>query len=102
MTNASFEDVRGVLYEYGSALRGDWGSIDGRCCESELGDLNRYLFVAHRDGDAGVSLSQVRVDAGVCRAGGGHWPDHCDDECTAKITKMMDEQMADRENPNNG
>ena len=71
MTPAEPNAVR-VLREYANALRGDWGSIDGR---SEKMSLNAIA-------DAIVSnephtMESLRNAAGVCPAGGGHGTDYC-------------------------
>lgn len=72
-----------LLDEYASALRGDWGSIDGR---SERIALNCLSAAIREHGNAPLSDSKVttlRDDMGVCPHGGSHWIDYCDedDEC---------------------
>lgn len=68
-----------ALREYGSAIRGDWGSIDGR---SVRGDLDRLADALEGRGAAAeYDLTYWREDLGICPQGGGHWVDHCGDEC---------------------
>jgi len=66
-----------VLDEWATAIRGDWGSIDGRTCRDQLGRVSAYLR-GERDE---LTLS----DVGVCAGGefGAHWEgDRMDDhEC---------------------
>lgn len=66
-----------VLREYGSAIRGDWGAIDGR---SVLMDIDK---IAHEIESGGtMSDGQLRDSVGICTHGGGHWQDYCNDlEC---------------------
>lgn len=71
--NATHAEVVGVLREWGKAIRGDWGGIDGRSCRDSLDRLANHLDFAHEHGEAGASLRRVRYDADVCQFGKGHW-----------------------------
>jgi hypothetical protein len=64
-----------VLREYASALRGDWGSIDGR---SEKIALNRLADAVEYYGTATlkqIDLVGLRLAAGVTPSGSGEWYD---------------------------
>lgn len=84
MTTTTTADL---LEEYACALRGDWGSIDGR---SEQVSLNGLAAVIREHGNAPLTDAQVaklRDRLGVCPHGGGHWTEYCDDnyECEEMI-----------------
>lgn len=66
-----------ALREYADAIRGDWGSIDGR---SEKNSLNRLADVIE-DRDTEVSIDTLRDVLGVCPHGQGHWTMYCDEDC---------------------
>ena len=69
-----------VLREYASALRGDWGSIDGR---SEKIALNRLADAVEYYGTATlkqIDLVGLRLAAGVTPSGSGEWYDYPADE----------------------
>jgi len=76
------EEIAKVLHEYGDALRGDWGSIDGRSERTSIQTMARWvadpsLFPA--------SLEAAREEVGICSEGFGHWQMYCHDsftECT--------------------
>jgi len=70
------EEIAKVLREYGSAIRGDWGTIDGR---SEQLTLN-YLAEVVADPEH-YTAAQLRDVADICPHGKGHWTDHCTDTC---------------------
>jgi hypothetical protein len=63
-----------MLNEYGAAMRGDWGSIDGRGVRSNLGDVAGWITSRPYPGD-----EKARERLGLCPAGWGHWVDHCDE-----------------------
>lgn len=72
------ERVAQALSEFGGAIRGDWGSIDGRSIRSQLDNLVRYL----RAPETTPPLADIRVVLDICRYGGGHWTQYCEDyEC---------------------
>lgn len=70
------EEVAAVLREYGSAIRGDWGSIDGR---SEQGTIDTFADAFTRPDY--YTAAQLRDLADICPHGGGHWTDHCSESC---------------------
>ena len=72
----TIEEVANVLREYGSAIRGDWGSIDGR---SEQGTIDEFAeaFIAPEN----HTVAQLREYADICARGGGHWTEHCSYSC---------------------
>lgn len=72
---AESENAVTALREYANAIRGDWGSIDGR---SVKGDLNAIADAL--DGSlfpADDSLTAWRERLGICPSGEGHWTYHC-------------------------
>jgi len=72
------EEVSQVLCEYGAAIRGDWSSIDGR---SEQGSIQ--TFAAAMLAPEKFTAEQLREDTDICANAGGHWTEHCDDDCEA-------------------
>ena len=62
------ETAAAILDDWASALRGDWGSIDGRTCRVQLGVVSAFL--------RGELDTLTHVDVGVCSLGeyGAHWP----------------------------
>ena len=68
--------VQRVLGEWAQAIRGDWGSIDGRTCRDQLDDLAEALT-----SDTKTDIKQLRDDSGICPHGGGHWTMYCTDSC---------------------
>lgn len=73
-----------LLDEYGSALRGSWGGIDGRSEQAALGSLSKAIIDHGNDCLATASVQSLRDDLGICPAGNGHWTEFCDDECGTK------------------
>ena len=74
MNEENVKIISTVLDEWAQAIRGDWGSIDGRTCRSELQNLSSYLFV-----DEPLEVEYVRYTAGICVEGKGHWLEWCID-----------------------
>ncbi|MBT2587972.1 hypothetical protein [Arthrobacter sp. ISL-95] len=72
----NYKQVAGCLREYGSALRGSWGDIDGR---SEQMSLNVLAMAI--DNPIGFDVLSMREALGVCPAGHGHWTEFCAEEC---------------------
>ena len=70
------KEIAKVLREYGSAIRGDWGSIDGR---SEQYSINEFADAITSPGE--YTTAQLRERADICPHGDGHWTDYCDDSC---------------------
>lgn len=69
-----------VLREYASALRRDWGSIDGR---SEKIALNHLADAVEHYGTTAlkqIDLVGLRLAAGVTPSGSGEWYDYPVDE----------------------
>ena len=69
-----------VLREYGSAIRGDWGDIDGRCVQGALDSI--AAGVEGRGAEADYSIEFWREDLGLCPSGEGHWTRHCQPKTT--------------------
>lgn len=74
----SIQEVAQVLREYGSAIRGDWGSIDGR---SEQLTVNYFAEVI--TAPEHYTVAQLRDVADICPDGEGHWTEHCTISCGA-------------------
>ena len=68
----TLEEVASVLREYGSAIRGDWGSIDGR---RERDTLDSFASAITTPGV--YTVAEIRELADICPHGGGHWTEHC-------------------------
>lgn len=74
------KDAAVVLREYGAAMRGDWGNIDGRAVRGDLEDIAGWID----NPVAFPGLLAAREQVGICRSGGGHWIDYCtEEECEA-------------------
>ncbi len=66
------EAVQRALRAWAQAIRGDWGTIDGRTCRGQLQDLAAFL-----DADAEpVRWEDACRAAGVCWFA-KCWPEHC-------------------------
>ena len=65
-----------VLNEFAHAIRGDWGSIDGRVIQANL----QWLIV-EMQADTPAEIARIRDNINICVAGGGHWQMYCDEEC---------------------
>lgn len=61
-----------VLRELGGAIRGDWGSIDGRSIRDAIDDIAAAI-----ESDAPPPDEALRRSADLCPAGGGHWTQYC-------------------------
>ncbi|UVK58451.1 hypothetical protein SEA_GLOBIWARMING_58 [Arthrobacter phage GlobiWarming] len=58
-----------ALREYGQAIRGYWGDLDGRTVLSVLEDVAAELEGRHEP----RTIAQHRDNMGICPDGGGHW-----------------------------
>ena len=74
----NLNEVAQCLREYADALRGDWGSIDGRSEKASLNDLADAILAPESK-----TVTRLREDLGVCARGDGHWLDYCDEDCEA-------------------
>lgn len=65
-----------ILREWASALRGDWGMIDGRSCQREL-----EVIVGWIESPATMpkTPAEARDLVDICPVGQGHWPWYCAD-----------------------
>jgi hypothetical protein len=70
------EQVASVLREYGEAIRGDWGSIDGR---GERSTINEFADAFLKP--ESFTAERLRDMSDICPFGGGHWTEHCYDTC---------------------
>lgn len=80
-----------VLREYGSCIRGDWSTIDGRSVRAELEAVATALdgggvevFPDHPVAE--YTIFDWRERLGMCPAGLGHWTDYCDEDCASSRT----------------
>lgn len=70
-----------ILNEYGQAIRGDWGTIDGRIVRRDLEIISNIM---KGYGDKDLSKEQtlmLREDLGICLSGNGHWQEYCREGC---------------------
>ncbi|AYN58129.1 hypothetical protein PBI_JUDY_59 [Arthrobacter phage Judy] len=58
-----------AIREYGQAIRGSWGDLDGRSVLSVLEGVADELEGRREP----RTLEQHRDDMGICPDGGGHW-----------------------------
>ena len=54
-----------LIDAWADAIRGDWGSIDGRSSRSQLWEISSYL--------RGSKEKLTADDIGICLEGGAHW-----------------------------
>lgn len=67
-----------LLREYGSAVRGYWGELDGRGVKACLDDLADLIEeTGNADLHDGAS-SEERSYLELCQHGRGHWASFCD------------------------
>lgn len=68
-----------ILREYGQAIRGYWGDLDGRCVRDEL-DILAGLIEEKNNGELSPDEAKnIREDLDICPFGNGHWEDFCKD-----------------------
>ena len=72
-------EVSSVLCEYGAAIRGDWGSIDGRSEQSSIETFADAILKPEK-----YEAATLRDQADLCPGGFGHWTEYCDDDCEPK------------------
>lgn len=73
-----------VLQEWANALRGDWGSIDGRSSRYQIEEIIAVIQCVTPDDTFQKRLLVARSAANVCLSGGGHWQQYCDDGCDSE------------------
>ena len=69
------KDKLDILYEYGEAIRGYWGEIDGRQMRGEIQDIAEWI----RDDDSSWTREKIRLRLNICPLGNGHWAEYCKD-----------------------
>jgi hypothetical protein len=79
MIAMKLDEVSKVLCEYGAAIRGDWGSIDGRSEQSSIETFADAILKPEK-----YEAATLRDQADLCPSGSGHWTEHCDDDCEAQ------------------
>lgn len=70
-----------LLNEYGAALRGSWGTIDGRSEQIALAHLADAIVEHGNDELPEAKTVALRNTLDVCPSGGCHWTEFCDAEC---------------------
>lgn len=67
MSDERAEHAAKILDDWATAIRGNWGGIDGRTCRMELNEISAYL--------RGEKETLTLQDVGVCKLGewGPHW-----------------------------
>jgi len=84
MNEENVKIISTVLDEWAQAIRGDWGSIDGRTCRSELQNLSSFLMA-----EEPLDIEYLRWNAEICPEGKGHWLEWCrDDGCIDYIVQQ--------------
>jgi hypothetical protein len=74
--HVNVKEVADCLREYGEALRGSWGDIDGRSERAALHQLAEAI-----ENPTLYSMDAMRNTLDVCPLGLGHWQEFCDSEC---------------------
>lgn len=95
-SNATFGQVLMVLREWADAIRGDWGSIDGRSVRADMNLMADTLLAANHDSGSQVTVRALRQTMGVCAVGGGHWEWYCNDgrDCAAQAAERRQGRAA--------
>lgn len=68
-----------LLDEYGQALRGSWGDIDGRSEKLALLELSAAIREHGNDPIPEDTVLKLRDDLNLCQEGGAHWGWYCDE-----------------------
>lgn len=71
------DQIARLLSEFGSAIRGDWGGIDGRSIQGDMDNFASWV----RNPESLPDIKTCRGWMGICPHGEGHWDDYCDDTC---------------------
>ena len=74
------------LTEFGDAMRGDWGSIDGRSVKAQMQKL--ALIILEDEGQT-LSIDNLRSTLDLCPHGEGHWTQYCAEDftpCPSEVT----------------
>ena len=74
-----------LVVAVGEAIRGDWGTIDGRTIKVTMDDLAAYAATGTNEENYEKALTDGQMfSEDLCwRSGRGHWMDHCyADECS--------------------
>lgn len=69
-----------LLDQYGQALRGDWGGIDGRSEKLALLNLSAAIREHGNETLSNDMILKLRDDLNVCANGGGHWDSFCGED----------------------
>lgn len=69
----SEQEISEVIMEYGSAIRLDWGNIDGRWVRDNLNDIAMWV----RSPNMFPGMVGAREALDICPKGEGHWTEHC-------------------------
>lgn len=72
-----------LLNEYGSALRGSWGDIDGRSERAALDALAEAMRAFGVTELPKAIVRALRLTLDVCQNGSGHWSKFCGSDCEA-------------------
>lgn len=70
-----------VLREFGRAIRGCWGSIDGRSIRTQLDMLADWIDAELVGTPTNATLTDMRELMDVCPYGHGHWTEYCGKAC---------------------
>ena len=77
-----------IVRHLGEAIRGDWGTIDGRSTKLTTDGLCEYAATGQDASryEYAMSKGQLFADDLCWRSGRGHWMDHCyEDECSDEL-----------------
>lgn len=82
MSETTTDKIRlsSIIREYGSAIRGDWGSIDGRGVRYDMDEFADCIDKGELLLDEKEAI-RLRIRLDLCPEGGGHWSDYCIDYC---------------------
>ena len=67
-----------LLREYGAAIRGHWGDLDGRSVRIDLEQISDWI----EDPETFPGVERARNLLAICPLGRGHWDYYCDERCT--------------------
>ena len=72
--------ISDIVRELGAAIRGDWGTIDGRSVRLSMDRIAAHIEAEGNAEMTDAEARQLRDNANLCLSGGGHWQMYCEDE----------------------
>jgi hypothetical protein len=74
ITMTPLQIAQQAMREFGNAMRGAWGDIDGRSIKWGMDALATELD------DPSITIERARYHLDLCPTGGGHWTQYCGED----------------------